>query len=135
MKTLALLVAIAATGVARAQAIPAGSVVAASAVDPNHIYREFEVEVPVRTITNSPRPVYPPELKKRGVEGEVQARFVVDTIGRADTLSVVIVKATDDAFASSVKAVIPKLRFDPAQAKGHKVKQLVTQRFLFPAQQ
>jgi len=98
----------------------------------NRIYLEFQVEQPVRQQVGSVRPRYPQALKKERVEGEVQAQFVVDTLGLIDTSTVKILTASHPLFADAVRQVLPELQFVPAEIHGHKVKQRVAQRFLFP---
>ena len=46
-------------------------------VDPNQTYYEFQVEKPVAQVPGTGAPRYPDALRSSGVEGEVQAQFVV----------------------------------------------------------
>jgi protein TonB len=70
-------------------------------------------------------------LRAGNIEGQVLASFVVDTSGRADMSTFVVIKTTHDLFSQAVKVNLPKMKFIPAEIGGHKVKQLVQQQFLF----
>ena len=100
-------------------------------VDPNQTYYEFQVEKPVAQIQGTGNPRYPDALRSSGVEGEVQAQFVVTEDGKADPSSFKVLKATNDLFANAVRSALPQMRFYPAEVGGKKVKQLVQQSFQF----
>jgi len=100
-------------------------------IDANQTYFEFQVEKPVSQIPGTGAPRYPDALRSSGVEGEVQAQFVVDEDGKAEVGSFKVLKATNDLFASAVRTALPNMRFYPAEVGGHKVKQLVQQSFQF----
>ena len=100
-------------------------------VNDNQTYFEFQVEKQVAVTPDNPRPRYPDMLRSSNVEGEVLAQFVVDTTGRADMSSFKVLKSTHDMFTNSVKAVLPQMKFYPAEVGGRKVKQLVQMPFQF----
>lgn len=100
-------------------------------IDPNQTYYEFQVEKPVSQIPGTGSPRYPDALRSSGVEGEVQAQFVVNEDGRAETSTFKVLKATNDLFASAVRTALPNMRFYAAEVGGKKVKQLVQQSFQF----
>ena len=100
-------------------------------VDPNQTYFEFQVEKPVSQIPGTGTPRYPDALRSSGVEGEVQAQFVVNEEGKADVGTFKVLKATNDLFASAVRSALPNMRFYAAEVGGKKVKQLVQQSFQF----
>jgi periplasmic protein TonB len=100
-------------------------------IDANQTYYDFQVEKPVSQIPGTGSPRYPDALRSSGVEGEVQAQFVVDEDGKAEVGSFKVLKATNDLFASAVRTALPNMRFYPAEVGGHKVKQLVQQSFQF----
>jgi periplasmic protein TonB len=100
-------------------------------LDPNQTYFDFQVEKPVAQIPGTGSPRYPDALRSSGVEGEVQAQFVVDEDGKAEVSSFKVLKATNDLFANAVRAALPNMRFYAAEVGGHKVKQLVQQSFQF----
>ncbi|MEO5579633.1 MAG: TonB family protein [Gemmatimonadaceae bacterium] len=97
----------------------------------NEPYFEFQVEKPVSPIPGTGNPRYPDALRSSGVEGEVQAQFVVNEDGRADTGTFKVLKATNDMFANAVRTALPQMRFYAAEVGGKKVKQLVQQSFQF----
>ena len=76
-------------------------------------------------------PRYPATLRERGIEGSVTLRFVVDTAGRVEPASVVVVSSTHDLFAAAARATLPTLHFTPAAAGGRRVRQLVELPFSF----
>ncbi|MDE3129288.1 MAG: energy transducer TonB, partial [Gemmatimonadota bacterium] len=79
----------------------------------------------------SAAPAYPPALLAKHVEGSVATTYVVDTTGFADTTSLKILSASDSQFARSVREALPYMRFRPAILRNQKVRQLVSQTFLF----
>jgi protein TonB len=94
-------------------------------------YFEFQVERQALPLAGNPAPVYPPMLRSANVEGEVLAQFVVDTTGAVDMTTFRILKSTHDLFTSAVKALLPNLRFSPAEVGGRRVRQLVQMPFQF----
>ena len=100
-------------------------------IDANQTYFEFQVEKPVAQIPGTGSPRYPDALRSSGVEGEVQAQFVVNEDGKAEVSSFKVLKATNDLFANAVRTALPNMRFYPAEVGGHTVKQLVQQSFQF----
>ncbi len=79
----------------------------------------------------SAAPAYPGDMLKAHREGEVVARYVVDTLGFADTSTFEVMSSTSRSFVGAVRAALPAMRFSPAQWNGQKVRQLVEQRFAF----
>jgi protein TonB len=68
------------------------------------------------TPTFQPRPVYPFELKRLGVEGEVLVRFVVDSQGNVRDPE--IIRSTNPGFDDAVITAVLKWRFRPGQKGG-----------------
>ena len=95
----------------------------------NQNYFEYQVEKPVMAVPGSPSPRYPDIMKSSGIEGEVVAAFVVDTMGRADISSLKIIKSTLEPFAEAVRTALPLMRFQAAETGGKKVRQLVEETF------
>jgi protein TonB len=95
------------------------------------VYSILNVEETAVRAEGSAAPIYPLELIEKGVEGAVLTNFVIDTTGRADTTSIVILQSTHPLFVQSVRTAIPGMRFSPAMVQGHKVRQVVEQRFQF----
>jgi protein TonB len=93
--------------------------------------RENQVEQAVIAIPGTATPRYPSMLQSAGLEGDVRAQFVVDTLGRVEQGSFRAVETTHALFAAAVRDALGRARFTPAQVGGHKVRQLVEQTFTF----
>jgi protein TonB len=95
------------------------------------VYFDFQVSRPVTPSSKNRPPTYPKELRQRGVQGEVLAKFVVDSTGRVDMNTFQIVKTYDSLFTKAVRDAVRDYRFEPAQLGKRKVSQLVQMPFLF----
>lgn len=95
------------------------------------VYSALQVDRMVERYESSAAPVYPPELSARGVEGAVEATYVVDAAGRVDTTSIQVMRSDDPRFTQSVRTALGEARFRPATRGGKAVRQLVAQRFRF----
>jgi protein TonB len=102
-----------------------GETARGSAIDAGAPWLESQVERPALPRSGNPNPTYPPALESSRVEGTVLAQFVVDTLGRADMRTFEVIASTNDLFSASLRAALPQWRFYPAEAGGHKVKQIV----------
>ena len=109
----------------------ASGVVGGTAIVTNQTYFEFQVEKPAQAASGNPSPRYPEVLKSSGVEGKVMAQFVVMETGKADMSDFKILSSDNDLFSAAVKAVLPQMRFLPAEIGGKKVRQLVQLPFEF----
>lgn len=96
----------------------------------NQTYFSFQVEKQAERVGGA-SPQYPETLRGAGIQGEVDAQFVVDTTGRADMGTFKVLKSTNDLFTASVRQALPRMKFLPAEVGGHKVRQLVQQPFVF----
>jgi TonB family protein len=85
----------------------------------------------VERYEGSAAPVYPRDLLAVGVEGLVQAIYVVDSTGRVDTTTIEVVRSDDPRFTASVRTALGQMRFRPAKRGGKTVRQLVAQQFRF----
>lgn len=95
------------------------------------IYTEGLVERTVAPRPDNPYPAYPARLRVALVEGSVLVQFVVDTAGRVELQSPVILRATHPLFAESVRRWLTRTRYSPAKADGGPVRQLVRQKIDF----
>ena len=95
---------------------------------------EIEVDSVVELDPNSAGPPYPPDMLEAGREGEVYARYIVDTLGRADLASFLVLATNDPAFTRAVLETLPRMKFRPALSQGIRVPQVVQQRFQFKIQ-
>jgi protein TonB len=84
-----------------------------------------QVEKPAVARDGNPIPRYPSLLESSRVEGSVLVQFVVDTLGNADMSSFRVLQSSNEQFAQSLQATLPKWRFYPAETGGRKVKQVV----------
>jgi protein TonB len=109
----------------------ASGVVGGTAIVTGQTYYEYQVEKPAQAASGNPSPRYPEILKSSGVEGKVIAQFVVLESGRADMDQFKILSTDNELFSNAVRAVVPQMRFLPAEIGGHKVKQLVQLPFEF----
>ena len=76
-------------------------------------------------------PRYPPVLQQAGVSGYVEATWVVDTLGHAESNSWKVLKSTNAQFEAPAREAIMKALYKPARIKGAAVRQLVQQRISF----
>jgi protein TonB len=95
------------------------------------VYSILEVDTAVVRSATSAAPAYPPTLLAAHIQGFVNAQYVVDTTGRADTATFVVMESTNPEFVAAVKDVLPFMRFQPAKIGPIKVRQLVQQQFSF----
>ena len=89
------------------------------------------VDREVVPFSTNPAPRYPAELRAAHIEGRVLARFVVDTTGRVIIRTVNVEAADHPAFGAAVIEALRQSRFQPAEFRGRKVPQLVSQPFVF----
>ena len=105
---------------------------------PDTAFSVLDVDQMVERYENSAAPVYPRELVALGMQGMVQATYVVDTTGMVDTTTVKVDFSDDPRFTESVRNALGQMRFRPAIRQGKTVRQLVEQKFRFriqPAEQ
>lgn len=95
------------------------------------VYSVLDVDVAVVRSASSAAPAYPLKLLEKHVQGFVNAQYVVDTTGFADTTSFVVLQSTNPEFTTAVRDVLPYMKFEPARLGPSKVRQLVQQQFTF----
>lgn len=100
----------------------------------NFVFTESELDEPVERDPSSAGPAYPETLRAAGIQGEVTAEWVVDTVGTADSATFRIVSSSHQLFTAAVRAVLPHMRFRPATLDGRHVRQFVRQQFRFELQ-
>jgi protein TonB len=89
------------------------------------------VDKAVVAIPGTATPRYPSMLQSAGLEGDVRAQFVVDTLGRVEQGSFRVLQTSHDLFAAAVREALSRARFKPAEVGGRRVRQLVEQSFTF----
>jgi TonB family protein len=95
------------------------------------VYTGETVEWAAHPMPDNPAPVYPPALRAAQIEGVVDAQFIIDTLGRAETASIIIRQATQSLFGDAVRQALLRSRYEPAMVGNRRVRQLVEQRFTF----
>jgi TonB family protein len=119
-----------AEAIARGDRLGEATAPGAAIGSPDGVFSESTVERPVIAIPGVV-PRYPERLRGQGQEGRVVVRFVVDTTGRVEGGSVQVTSAAHALFADAVRRTLPAMRFRPAEARGHRVRQLVEMPFDF----
>jgi len=109
-------------------------------------YLESQVETRATQIAGTGVPRYPDALRAAGVQGEVQAQFVVNEYGNVELSTFKVLRSgssspkqarhdlsvpSDDMFVKAVRTALPTMRFSPALVGGKPVRQLVQQPFKF----
>lgn len=95
------------------------------------VFTILEVDSAAVRSQTSAAPAYPLDLLTNHIEGNVVARWVVDTTGFADVESLEILKSTNDGFVRAVREALPYMRFSPAKIGPMKVRMMVEQPFTF----
>jgi TonB family protein len=98
---------------------------------PDTAFSVLEVDKIAERYESSAAPIYPRDLIALGVEGMVQATYIVDTTGTVDTTTVEVLHSDDVRFTESVRTALGHARFRPAIRAGKTVRQLVEQKFRF----
>ncbi len=93
-------------------------------------FLQTEVDDPVQQIT-FPKPRYPPVLQQAGVQGFVDATYVVDTLGHAEPSSWKVQRSSNQQFDAPAREAILKALYKPARIRGAAVRQLVQQKIVF----
>jgi protein TonB len=99
--------------------------------EPGQPFAEFMVEKAVVALEGNPPPRYPQFLAAAGVQGDVFVQFVVDTTGRVEPSSINFTRSSHRLFEGSVRDVLLRSRYAPAEFGGRRVRQLVEQAFSF----
>jgi protein TonB len=66
---------------------------------------------------SGPSLAYPAAMRRKGIEGRVVIKLIVDTLGRADAKSIRVVSATDAGFIDAAIAAALEMKFRPARMK------------------
>lgn len=98
---------------------------------PDSVFSVLEVDTAVVRLASSAAPAYPLKMLDQHIQGVVEAKYVVDTTGFADTSTFEVLKATHKDFIDAVRQALPYMRFTPAKIGKTKVRQLVEQQFSF----
>lgn len=101
------------------------------AMPQDSVFSVLEVDSAVARLASSAAPAYPLKLLDEHVQGYVNAKYVVDTTGFADTSTFEVLQASNKEFVDAVRQALPYMRFSPAKIGTAKVRQLVQQQFTF----
>ena len=91
----------------------------------------LQVDETVERYESSAAPIYPKDLLATQTQGDVEATYVVDTVGQVDTTTIHVMYSDDPRFTASVVTALGEMRFRPAKRSGRTVRQLVQQKFRF----
>jgi TonB family protein len=83
------------------------------------------------SVERSPLPLVPPSALKERRDGAVLMSFVVDTTGTIDLRTVRTHFASAPDFRAAVRAILPAIRFAPAEKGGQKVRSRVVMPYHF----
>jgi len=95
------------------------------------ILGEAQVDRPVSILSGYRTPRYPEALRAAGVQQTLRVEFVVDTLGRIETGSLTFRDSPHESFMNAVREALTNAKFRPAEVTGHRVRQRVTQAFVF----
>jgi protein TonB len=85
------------------------------------VYTEAIVEQRPELLS-APPPVYPQLLRQAGIQGRVVLRAIIDTTGRVEPTSVMIVKSPSAGFEQPTRDWVLKALFRPARIHGRAVR-------------
>ncbi len=97
---------------------------AASGADGGEPWSVARVEEPPELLAG-PVAAYPEALRRAGIEGRVVVETVVDTLGRAEANSVVIIDSPHPGFSAAARDYVLRALFRPARVHGQAVRVLV----------
>ncbi len=93
-------------------------------IDLAQVFTEAVVDEPPERISSPPLE-YPRMMQQAGVEGSVVLQGVVDTTGRIEAGSMVVVSSTNRAFENSAKQLLRRSLFRPGRVRGQPVRVLI----------
>ncbi|MEO7996701.1 MAG: TonB family protein, partial [Gemmatimonadaceae bacterium] len=99
--------------------------------EPPRAFSELEVDSAAVRDPASVGPTFPPKLLQAKLEGVTRVQFIVDSTGRVQLSSLVILDSTHPDFTQAVRDVLPRMKFRPARMGKRAVAQLVEQGFAF----
>lgn len=79
-----------------------------------------QVDQPPRELPQNPQPEYPSVAQRRGIEGSVTVKLLIDEAGHVQQIRVLQVRG-HSSFEEAVQAVLPRWRFEPAVHQGRRV--------------
>ena len=93
-------------------------------IDSSGAWSPARVEEPP-ALLSAPPPEYPEPLRRAGIAGRVVVETVIDTLGRAEPRSLVVVESPNPGFATPARDYVLRALFRPARVHGRAVRVLV----------
>lgn len=93
-------------------------------IDLAQVFTEAVVDEPPERISSPPLE-YPRMMQQAGIEGSVVLQGVVDTTGRIERNSVVVISSTNRAFEGPAKQLLQRSLFRPGRVRGYAVRVLI----------
>jgi TonB family protein len=88
-------------------------------------YAEADVDKPAAPVPRNTAPRYPPDLRNRGMNGNVRVQFIIDTTGTVVEGSLKILFATAPEFGEATRDASGSWKFYPAKKGAALVRQIV----------
>jgi hypothetical protein len=85
----------------------------------------------MRLVSRHVMPQLPAILSSRGAQGEAVVSFVIDTLGRVDPRSGLILSSTAWAWSVAICRALPRMRYEPVRANGVLVRARLTQAYRY----
>jgi TonB family protein len=96
------------------------------------LYTANDVDTPARPDPAHPvQAAYPNALLADQITGMADVEFVVDTLGRVEPGTVLVVSTSDVRFGEAARQALPEARFTPATLRGRPVRQVTHLPFVF----
>jgi periplasmic protein TonB len=77
------------------------------------------------SVLSAPHPIYPELLRQAGIQGRVVLRAIIDTTGRAEPVSIIIMQSPNPEFDRPSRDWLAHALFRPARVRGRAVRVLV----------
>ncbi|SRR6266480_1567602 len=84
------------------------------------------------TLITMPRPTYPASMRRSGIEGRVVLRALVNTSGRVDSSSILVLRATHVEFVVPARRALKAALFRPGWFGGQRLDAWITIAIDFP---
>jgi len=84
------------------------------------------------TLVRMPRPIYPEAMRRAGIEGRVVVRALVNTSGRVDSSSILVMRATRVEFVVPARQALQAALFRPGWFGGQRLDAWITIAIDFP---
>jgi TonB family protein len=84
------------------------------------------------TLVRMPRPIYPEAMRRAGIEGRVVLKALVNTSGRVDASSILVLRATHVQFVVPAREALSAALFHPGWFGGRRMNAWITIAIDFP---